>query len=309
MRSVLVYHVPMQNFREYNAKLQSTSGMRRVTSTMKMVSSSHLRRAQRDLKRPAEYSAGLAPVLALVRARWSLRSHPFLAEPKDPHPKPLLFVFSADRGLCGAFSSSVAHAAAVWAASQRADRGADPRAVYVGQKAQQLLKDVLPPVFNLVASDAHPSLRHTHVLASYAVRQFENGTFSEVWVMFNRFVSTLRYEPVALRLFPISDEAVTLLTDGASTALNMPEKPIIEPSYAPLLDIAARQWLDLALFVAQAHSCASEHSARMVAMDNATKNLDRLAKQLLLLRNRARQAAITKELTEIVGGAESLKDS
>ncbi len=299
----------MQNFREYNAKLQSTSGMRRVTSTMKMVSSSHLRRAQRDLRRPADYAAGLVPVLSLVRSRRSLRSHPFLAEPTGANPKPLLFVLSADRGLCGSFSALVAHAASEWAAAQRAKRGASPSAVYVGQKAQQLLRDVLPPVFNLVASDAHPSLRHTHVLASYALRQFENGTFTEVWVVFNRFLGTLRHEPVTVRLLPVSDEAVSLLCGGAPDTLNMDEKPIIEPSYAPLLDTAVRQWLDLALFVAQANSCASEHSARMIAMDNATKNLDRLAKQLLLLRNRARQASITNELTEIVAGAESLKDS
>lgn len=298
----------MPNYREYNAKLQSTSGMRRVTSTMKMVSSSHLRRAQQDLRRPMEFAGHLAPLIAMVRRRASLRRSRFLAEPKAARPCALLFVVSADRGLCGAFNSSIAKAAEEWAETARRERGAEVRAVYVGQKAHAILKGKIPTRFNIVSSDPHPQLRHTHVLASYAMHQFLDGAVNEVWVLFNRFHSTVKHEPECLRIVPFSDEAVARFTGGAPQTLDWPERPSLEPGYAALLETVVRQWVDLAFFVAEAHSAASEHSARMIAMDSATKNLDRLSKQLLLLRNRARQAAITKELTEIVGGAESLKD-
>ncbi len=296
----------MPNFREYNAKLQSTSGMRRVTSTMKMVSSSHLRRAQKSLRQPVEFAERLAPLIGMVRHRASLRRNRFLAEPPAENPRILLVVIGSDRGLCGAFNSVLVRAAEEWTQKARADRGADVRAVYVGQKPYAALRKTIPTKFNLVSVDSHPMLRHTHVLASYALHQFLDGAVTEIWVLFNRFVSTMKYEPEALRVLPMSDEAVVRFTGGASQKLQMPEKPSLEPGYRALLETVVRHWIDLAFFVAEAHSSASEHSARMIAMDSATRNLDRISRKLLLLRNRARQAAITKELTEIVGGAESL---
>lgn len=297
----------MPNFREYNAKLQSTAGMRRVTSTMKMVSSSHLRRAQKDLRRPEEFARRLAPLLGMVRSRASLRRNRFLAEPSATAPRILLFILSADRGLCGAFNSAIARAADEWAETAHKERGADVKAVYVGQKAQAALKGKIPTAFHVVAADAHPSLRHTHVLASYAMHQFLDGGITEVWVLYSRFISTMKSEPEFQRILPLSDESVSRFTGNAPQTLDMPETPTLEPGYAALLETVVRQWIDLAFFAAEAHSAACEHSARMIAMDSATKNLDRLSKQLLLLRNRARQAAITKELTEIVAGSESLQ--
>ncbi len=301
----MVYNGRMPNFREYNAKLQSASGMRRVTMTMKMVSSSHLRRAQRTLRLPTEFAERLAPLIGMVRNRASLRRNRFLAEPKAAHPKILLVMIGSDRGLCGAFNATLVRAAEEWAKKAQSERGAEVRAVYVGQKVHTALRAKIPTSFNLVSADAHPTLRHTHVLASYAMRMFLNGTATEVWVLYNRFVSTMKYEPEVLRILPMSDDAVARFTGGASQELQMPEKPSLEPGYRALLETVVRHWIDLAFFVAEAHSSASEHASRMIAMDSATRNLDQITRKLMLLRNRARQAAITKELTEIVAGAES----
>lgn len=298
----------MPNFREYNDKLKSTSGMRRVTATMKMVSSSHLRRAQKELHCSDAFVATLAPLVNLIRTKASLQKNPFLAEPKAENPSILLIVVGADRGLCGSYNSALVHTAERWVEEARRTRGATVNAVYVGQKAYNALQAKIPTRFNLVAADAHPSLRHTHVIASYALRQFTEGKATEVWVLFTRFVSTMKYEPTVLRILPLSEEAVEHFLGTASKDFSMSDKPILEPGYEDLLQGVVRQWIDLTIFAAETHSVASEHASRMVSMDSATKNLDRLSRQLMLLRNRARQAAITRELTDIVGGAESLRD-
>lgn len=299
----------MPNFREYNDKLKSASGMRRVTATMKMVSSSHLRRAQKDLHRSDDFTSHLATLLEMVQQKPSLRKNLFLAEPPPSTPPSiLLIVISADRGLCGSYNNAVIHAAEQWAETARKERGASVRAVYVGQKAHAALQTKIPTRFNLVASDAHPTLRHTHVLSSYALLQFLDHKVSEVWVLFTRYLSTMKYEPTTARILPLDPNTINLFTADAPKPTPMPRKPILEPGLEALLETVARQWVDLALFKAEAHSVTSEHASRMVSMDSATKNLDSLSKQLRILRNRARQAAITKELTDIVGGAESLKD-
>ncbi len=368
----------MPNFREYNAKLQSTGGMRRVTSTMKTVSSSHLRKAQRDLRAPAPFAVRLGALIRQFCTLPSVRKNKFLAPADTSSPRILLFVVSADRGLCGSFSNNVVHEVRRFAEEQRRERNASVQAVYIGQKAYHALKADFPSSFHLVSADTHPTLRHTQVLSAYAMRLFLENRADEVWICANRFVSTMKRETETRRILPLDPDTVDLCTIAdapdlpatpahdvlglvsSSTAsrlsgkrhvsappagrqtgtasdiptplrraspatytrplpvsaeseeviLRMKEETarcIVDPSPDRLVSAIARQWLALAFFHAEAHSCASEHAARMISMDSATKNLDQMTKTLLVLRNRARQASITNELTEIVAGAEALK--
>lgn len=291
----------MPNFSEYNVKLQAMGGMGRVTGTMKMVATSHLHRAQKELHMSDPFVAMLRKLLTRFQNDPSVQGHRVIKPPTDKRPKILIFILTADRGLCGAFNSNVIREAKRWAEEQRSTRDAVIEAVYIGSKAYNALKGDIPTEFAPVPVDAHPTLRHSNLQSAYAIRSFLDGRHDEVWVLGNRFISTMVYKTLALRIFPL---AIPDVADKTA----MPGELIIEPDASQLLTAVARQVVNLAIFQAELNSVASEHAARMISMDNATKNLVRMQKELIVLRNRARQAAITNELTEIVSGAESLKN-
>ena len=291
----------MPNFIEYNVKLQAMGGMGRVTGTMKMVATSHLHRAQKELHMTDPFLQTLRRLLNQFCSDPSLQEHRVIQAPPDKRPSILIFVLSADRGLCGAFNSNVIRETKRWAEDQRRTRDAKLHAVYIGEKAYQALKKEIPTDSSPVAVDAHPTLRHSNLQSAYAIRAFLDGRYDEVWLIGNRFVSTMVYTTKAMRIFPF---AMPLSTEKVSSS----DEIIIEPDPNSLLTSVARQVANLAIFQAELSSVASEHAARMLAMDSATKNLVRMQKELIVLRNRARQAAITNELTEIVSGAESLNN-
>ena len=286
----------MANFREYSTRLAAMSGMRRVTATMKMVAASHLHRAQNELRQPEPFAEILRGLLPVVRGL-NIAGHRVCAAPPARGSRILLVVMSAHRGLCGSFNSSVIREVRRWTREQAESRGARLEALYAGHKGYAALKAELVPCMTPLAVAAHPTSKETAALSRYAMDGFLAGRYDEVWVASNRFVSTLTQETTVRRLLPF--EAKVFVGEGEP-----PE--IIEPGDDRMIAALARQWLHLKVYTCLLHSVASEHAARVMAMENATVNLRRMEKELVLLRNRARQAAITKELTEIVGGAESL---
>jgi F-type H+-transporting ATPase subunit gamma len=287
----------MANFREYSTRLASMSGIRRVTATMKMVAASHLHRAQAELRQPepfAEILRGLQPIVYGLNAA----RHRVCAAPPTQDSRILLVVVTSHRGFCGAFNNSVIREARRWANEQTEKRGAQLEALYAGQKGYAALKAEITPYMTPLTVAAHPSSQETVALSSFTMDAFMAGRYDEVWVVSNRFVNTLTQETKVERLLPF--EKGTIARKGKSP------KMIIEPSDDRMITALARQWLHLGLYTCLLHSAAGEHAARVMAMENATINLRRMESDLILLRNRARQAAITNELTEIVSGAESL---
>lgn len=291
----------MANFREYSARLTAMSGMRRVTATMKMVAASHLHRAQSELKLPVPFAEALWSLVPVAR-REVFASHRINLAPPERDSRILLLVISANRGLCGAFNSAVIRETRRWAAEQRETRGARIDAIYAGQKGYAALWRDIPSIMKVAVASAHPQAKETMALSKYAVDAFLSDRVDEVWLIGNRFVNSMSFEPRLYRLFPYQE----------LPKIGRPEKEptevprLIEPDDTRMLEAIARQWVHLGVYYALLHSVASEHAARVMAMENATVNLRRMEKDLLLLRNRARQAAITNELTEIVSGAESL---
>ena len=287
----------MPTYREYSAQLTSMGGMRRVTSTMKMVAASHLFRAQADLKKSMPYGRELANLL-LDMQQPEQRNHRLLAEPTQAH-NGLLVVVTSNRGLCGAFNANVIRAARRWTDTEW-QRFRILRAAYLGRKGHVgLRKDIEMRGNEPFPMPAHPASAEALLIANRIGQDFLEGRYDEVHLVFNRFVSPMVSRTEIDRILP-----VRLPPRPAGTRRVAPQ--IREPDSDLLLEQILQQWLVYRVFEAMLHSVACEHAARVVAMENATTNLRRLESELTLLRNRARQAAITKELAEIVGGAEAL---
>lgn len=291
----------MANFREYSSRLASMGGMRRVTATMKMVAASHLHRAQTELHLPEPFAAALWH-LAPVMRQADFASHRVCLEPPEKGSRILLVVVTSNRGLCGAFNNSVVREVRRWVKEQKAARGVWIEAVFAGQKGYAALRHEISPCMKPVDVTAHPQPKETVAISRHVIDSFLAKRYDEVWLAGNRFVNTMTHETKVLRLLPYQPHPTVARPEKLPEAL----PNIIEPGDDRMLEAIVRQWVHLDVYYALLNSVASEHAARVMAMENATVNLRRMEKELILLRNRARQAAITNELTEIVSGAESL---
>ena len=293
----------MANFREYSARLTSMGGMRRVTATMKMVAASHLHRAQTELHLPEPFAAALWNLAPIVKQTEAFAKHRVGLPPPGTGSRILLVVMTSNRGLCGAFNNSVVREVRRWAKEQTATRDIlRIDAIYVGQKGYTALRNEIPAFMKAVDVTPHPQAKEIAAISRQATDCFLANQCDEVWLAGNRFVNTMTQEMQLMRLLPYQPHPTLARPEKLPESLPR----IIEPSGPRMLEAIIRQWVHLDVYYAMLHSVASEHAARVMAMENATVNLRRMEKELILLRNRARQAAITNELTEIVSGAESL---
>jgi len=291
----------MANFREYSAQLASMAGMRRVTATMKMVAASHLHRAQTELHLPEPFAEALWNLVPVLRqARFA--KHRVSLPPLEKSSRVLLVVMTSNRGLCGAFNNSVVREVRRWVKEQAAARGIRVEAIFAGQKGYTSLRNEISPCMKTVDVTAHPQAKEIVAISRHAMDAFLAKQYDEVWLAGNRFVSTMTHETRVERLLPYREHLTIARPDKIAEA----QPAIIEPADDRVLEAIIRQWVHLDVYSAMLNSVASEHAARVMAMENATINLRRMEKDLILLRNRARQSAITNELTEIVSGAESL---
>ena len=291
----------MANFREYSARLTSMGGMRRVTSTMKMVAASHLHRAQAELHLPEPFAKALRNLIPIVEQK-AFAQHRVCLPPPEKGSRVLLVVMTSNRGLCGAFNTSVVREVRRWMNEQTAARGIRVEAIYAGQKGYSALRQELSPCMKTVDVSAHPQAKEISAISQHAMDSFLAEQYDEVWVASNRFVNTMSHETQVIRLLPYQKHLSVARPDKLPETL----PPLIEPNDIRMLESIVRQWVHLDVYYALLNSVASEHASRVMAMENATVNLRRMEKDFILLRNRARQAAITNELTEIVSGAESL---
>ena len=291
----------MANFREYSAQLASMGGMRRVTATMKMVAASHLHRAQTELHLPEPFAAALWSLVPVVKQK-RFAKHRVCLPPPEKGSRVLLVVMTSNRGLCGAFNNSVVREVRRWVKEQAAARGIRVEAIFAGQKGYTSLRNEISPCMKTVDVTAHPQAKEIVAISRHAMDAFLAKQYDEVWLAGNRFVSTMTHETRVERLLPYREHLTIARPDKIAESL----PDIIEPADDRVLEAIIRQWVHLDVYSAMLNSVASEHAARVMAMENATINLRRMEKDLILLRNRARQSAITNELTEIVSGAESL---
>ena len=298
----------MPNLKEFNTRLGVMNGMRRMTSTMQMVAASHVHRMQRNIEAPSAFGTALMATLRDARNIPMFAAHRFFnsapALPPNPPPgtkapKALVLVMGSDRGLCGPFNHGIAASTRRWAEEQQEHRALDIETLFIGQKGARLLSRDMPSHEATQTFSAHANITDMLPLADTVLKRFMAGETDEVWISGSRFVNTLRHDTKVRQVLPFPERE----QPGAT----QPAPPLLEPEDIRVLEGLIQQWIQYCLFVEQQHRAINEHAARMIAMSSATDNLDTMKKDLKLRRNRARQAAITNELMEIIAGAEALK--
>jgi len=263
-----------------------------ITKAMKMVAAAKLRRAQERMMAARPYAAALREVLASVSTRVDVTKHPLLS-PREQEKKVLLLVVAADRGLAGAFNTNVIRGA------QNAinEKGwEEVHVVPIGRKAFDYFKRRTYAIRRQPLQVYQAlSLDTAREIATGAVQDFLSGEFDAVYVIYNEFKSIIAQRVTLTRLLPLEH----VWSDNAQPAIDY----IYHPSAEQILSDLLPKHIEFQLYRVLLESAAAEQGARMTAMESATKNASEMISHLTLTYNRIRQAAITKEIIEIVSGA------
>lgn len=289
----------MAGLKAIKRRIGGAKNTRKITRAMKMISAARLRRAQQRITELRPYALKTSELLASVAARVNQDEdvHPLLRR-RDEH-KVLLVVLTSDRGLAGGFNASISKRAfALW--KQLESEGKEVTFAIVGRKGGEFFKrrgakieKVFQGIFeNLTSTNAGQ-------IGRYIVGRYVEGELDAAYIIYNEFKSAITQVVTVEQVLPVKVEAQ--VEEGPLTDY------IYEPSQRALLDRLLPMYMEITSFRALLDSVASEHGARMTAMDNAMRNASDMIDRLTLQYNRARQAAITKELMEIIGGAEALK--
>ncbi len=295
----------MANLKELRRRISSVKNTRKITSAMSQIASARLRRAQNALMAARPYGERMHEVVqhlvAGIDPAERSSAHPLL-ETRDIK-RTLLIAMTADRGLCGGFNTNINRAAAKFLEKERKE-GRDVLLMAVGRKAQSYFRHYGEEIEGRIqaAPDDKTLVDLSKTLASASIEPFSASDkavrVDRVVLLYNHFVSVLNQEPRELQLLPLSPGEL----DDAPT-----REPTFEPDRGSILEHLVPVALESLIQQAMFNSVAAEIAARRVAMDAATDNASGLIADLTLEYNRERQAAITTELMEIIGGAEALK--
>lgn len=291
----------MPSIKEYNRKLASLKNTVKITKTMKMVSASKLRRAQDNQKHASDYASEVNELIYRVSGGIEDGSHPLMT-PKAAVKKLLVVLFMSDKGLCGGFNNNLIRFTEKYIAEREAE-GIDVSLYCCGRRANNHFRRSYNVVnYHEEMQTASPTPKDSVTVSNDACESFQAAEFDQVVLLYNHFLSPLSQKPTLESLLPMSG------TDFAppENAEQLSEEFITEPSVDELIDVLIPKLVDFKIFYAMLETAAGEHGARMTAMDNATTNANNLIDTYKLKRNRARQAAITTELIEIISGAEAL---
>jgi len=294
-------------------RIRSVKNISQVTRAMQMVAASKMRRAQEQVLATRDYA----------EKAWELLVN-LASQPVEDEPYPLitarpvhaigLILITGDKGLSGGYNHNVIRQALSFIAETGHEMPV--RLITVGRKG----RDVMARLgMNIVADfserlPSQPRVIDVSPIARVAMEDFQSGVFDEVYMAYTLFHNTMSYQPVVVRLLPVytADEFQAVLRSGILPSdfrkikLIEGEEYIYEPNANMLLDTVVPRFVELLIYQAVLESFASEHSARMVAMRNATDNAREMIGDLTVAYNRLRQEAITKEILDIVGGAEAL---
>jgi F-type H+-transporting ATPase subunit gamma len=305
----------LANLKQIRRRISSVKSTQKITRAMKMVAGARLTRAQQRIVALRPYAVQTAKVLAEVTAAGEAEAeasgteseHPLLA--RRPVKSVLLLVITSDRGQCGAFNTNILRAAE----RERREReaaGQEVKIAVIGRKGRdfyQRRKIPLYHVFSGIWEKLGPET--SKVVARKVLTPFLRGEVDSIQVVYNEFKSAMTQKVTVEPLFPLAPATAAAPGKGEEpVALVNPDEFLFEPSKEALLERLVPMYVEISLLRALYESMASELGARMTAMDSATKNANEVIAALTLVYNRARQAAITTELMEIIGGAEALKD-
>jgi F-type H+-transporting ATPase subunit gamma len=302
----------MPSLRDYRDRIASVKSTKKITSAMKMVAASKLRRAQEQAEASQPYAQSMADMLARVAANVTVNeSSSKLLAGTGSDQKHLLVVVTADRGLCGGFNSNLARAAKSKVLELQAE-GKEVSLVCVGRKGRDALRgefgNKIWESFTGVLGSSKIDYADAAKITDYVLEKLEAGEFDVCSLVYNEFVSVLTQKPTVQQLIPFSlpeaGEAEESEEAAGEEGVSSPYS--FEPEEEEILNALLPRNLGVQVFRALLDSAAGEHAARMTAMDNSTRNAGEMIDGLTLEYNRARQAQITKELIEIISGAEAV---
>jgi F-type H+-transporting ATPase subunit gamma len=290
----------MPSLQSLRRKISAVKNTQKITKAMKMVAAAKLKRAQDRILSSRAYAHKLRDVMANLSRRVNRAAHPLLQ--KRTGNRIEVLVVTSDRGLCGAFNTNIIRKA-VETLRQHEGRGHKVTVSLIGRKSRDFFRRRNWPI-RQQWTEVFDKLSFEHALdmGQDLTDNFVKGTFDELYVIYNEFKSAIQQRVIVERLFPIE----ALEADGtASTALGGSYE--YEPDEDELLRALLPKHFQIQTYRILLESSAAEQGARMAAMDGATRNAGELIKKVTLYYNKTRQTAITKELMDIVGGAEALK--
>ena len=304
----------MASLKIIRKRIISTKATQKITKAMKMVAGARLTRAQQRITALRPYAVKTAEILQSVATTISGEGagsgedavHPLLA--RRPEKKVLFVVMSSDRGLCGGFNTTINKATErVWREKERG--GAEVSFATVGKKGREYLvrrKATIAHDFQGIYEGL--DLDKARMIAARLVAAFDKSEVDAIYLVYNQFKSAMTQELTVERLLPLEEPPANAKAIDAKDSGVASTEFLFEPNQSALLQQLVPMYIEISIYRALLESQASEFGARMTAMDAATRNAKDMIARLTLVYNRARQAAITKELMEIIGGAEALKE-
>jgi F-type H+-transporting ATPase subunit gamma len=285
----------MANLKSIRKRITSVKNTRQITKAMKMVSAAKLRRAQDKVLAARPYAEKLEEVLVRLSSSGGATDYPLAR--KEKSEKALLIVVSSDRGLCGGFNANICKAAESFI-RENSSRYTEISLLTIGRKGFEFLRKRASIRKNYSNILSTVSYQEASLIGQELITGYLADDFDVVYLLYNAFKSVMSQDITLKQLLPIEP------LQGPDEEFS-PEV-IYEPSKEELLAELFPKNIEVQLFHAMLESIASEHGARMTAMDSATKNASEMIAKLTLQYNRARQAVITTELMEIISGAESI---
>ncbi|MBA2080048.1 MAG: F0F1 ATP synthase subunit gamma [Rhodanobacter sp. 68-29] len=302
----------MASGREIKTKIKSTQNMRKVTRALEMVSASKIRKAQDLMKASRPYARSMRKVIAHVAQASTDFKHPFLVE-RDNVARVAYIVVSTDRGLCGGLNSNMFRRL-LPAIQEWQGKGVQVDVVAIGQKALQFFRRIKG--INLAGSVTHlgerPKLEQLIGVIKVVLDAYSANGLDRVFLAYNDFVNTMTQKPTIDALLPLPLVAAELEAhqaagESAYAGIKLEQAHdwdyIYEPDAQTVLEHVLGRYIESVVYQGVLENLASEHAARMVAMKSASDNANKVIDTLTLVYNKTRQAAITQEISEIVGGA------
>ncbi len=295
----------MPTLKAIRRRITSVKSTQQITRAMKLVAASRLRRAQESLLNSLPYSEALTRVADSVLGA----QRATMAPAEGAANVAYVVVISSDRGLCGGYNTNILKFAEQKAAELRSG-GLDPHFFVVGRKGlEHFRRTKAPMIGNSISNPRLVNVTLARDIAHRMLNAYQTGQAREIGIVYSHFRSAISQVPVYERLLPIAD---TQGNEGQSEGIDAKvghgsTEYLVEPSREQLIPLVIKTYIEAAVFHALAEAEASFFGAQMTSMDNATNNASEMIQSLTLEMNRARQGMITRELMDIVGGAEALK--
>ena len=294
----------MPSLKSLRRKIAAFKNTQKITKAMKMVAAAKLKRSQDRILAARPYAHKMRGVLSNLSQRVNRTSHPLLQ--KREGKKIEILVVTSDRGLCGGFNGNIVRKSAEFVRQCEA-QGLSVNLSLIGRKGRDYFRRRSWPIRQEWTGIFDKlSFEHAIDIGGDLTENFVKGTFDELYVVYNEFKSAIQQRVIVEKLFPI-DAAAEFGAPPAAEGSSLGGSYLYEPDEGELLSALVPKHFQIQAYRILLESAAAEHGARMAAMDGATRNAGQLIKKVTLYYNKTRQAAITKELMDIVGGAEALK--